>query len=317
MAGTTTVPAAETRPDTKTARKPHRIKTSRGDKVFVVCNTIFLALVGLIVLYPLIYILSASFSSPRAVTTGQVWLFPKDFSLVGYETVFKNRYIGSGYLNSIYITVVGTVISVATTVMIAFPLSIRDLAGRNVIMGILTFTMLFSGGLIPSYLWINQLGLYNTYWALILPGCVGVYNVIIARTFFQSSIPYDLYESATLDGCSDIRYIFSIVLPLSKAIIAVLVMYYAVGYWNAYFSALIYISDSAKQPLQVVLRDIMTKNQIDPTTMVDVSLIQKKEGLAQLLKYSLIVVSSVPMLIIYPFVQKYFVKGVMIGALKG
>lgn len=296
---------------------PRKIKLSTGDLVFTIINYVILTLLMLIVLYPLIYILSASFSSPRAVTTGRVWLYPVDFSLVGYETVFKNSRILSGYGNSIYITAVGTLISLIATVMAAYPLSVRDLVGKNIIMGILTFTMLFSGGLIPTYLWINQLHLYNTHWALILPGAVGVYNVIIARTFFQSSIPHDLYESATLDGCSDFRYIISVVLPLAKPILAVLVMYYAVGYWNSYFSALIYISDPSKQPLQVVLRDIIMQNQLDPTTMVDVSLLQKKEGLAELLKYSLIVVSSVPMLILYPFIQKHFVKGVMIGALKG
>lgn len=295
----------------------HRVKQSRSDQIFNIVNYSLLTLVMIIVLYPLIYVLSASFSTPYAVTSGQVWLYPVDFSLIGYETVFRNPDIVSGYLNSILITVSGTLVSLIVTVMAAYPLSVRDFKGRNFFMALYTFTMMFSGGLIPSFLWIQKLHLYNTYWALILPGAVSVYNMIIARTFFQSSIPYDLYESASLDGCSDIRYMLSIVIPLSKPIMAVLVMYYGVGLWNSYFNALIYLADKSKMPLQVVLRNIILQNQIDPTTMVDVDAMLKKQGLSELLKYSLIVVSSVPMLILYPFIQKHFVKGVMIGALKG
>lgn len=295
----------------------HRVKQSRSDRIFNIVNYTFLTLAMIVVLYPLIYVLSASFSTPYAVTSGQVWLFPVDFSLVGYETVFKNQDIVSGYLNSIIITVSGTIVSLIVTVMAAYPLSVRDFKGRNFFMALYTFTMMFSGGLIPSFLWIQQLHLYNTYWALILPSALSVYNMIIARTFFQSSIPYDLYESASLDGCSDIRYMLSIVIPLSKPILAVLVMYYGVGLWNSYFNALIYLADADKMPLQVVLRNIILQNQIDPSTMVDVDAMLKKQGLSELLKYSLIVVSSVPMLILYPFIQKHFVKGVMIGALKG
>lgn len=251
------------------------------------------------------------------VTSGQVWLFPKEFTLIGYETVFNNPMIVQGYLNTIYLTILGTIINVVLTVMAAYPLSVKTLAGRGLFMGILTFTMLFSGGLIPSFLWINQLGLYDTYWALVLPGAVGIYNTILAKTFFQNSIPIEFYESATLDGCNDIQYIIKIIVPLSKPIIAVLTMYYAVGHWNSFFNALIYLSDSAKYPLQVILRNIILQNQIDYTKMVDVNILMKKQGLSELLKYSLIVVSSVPMLLIYPFVQKHFVKGVMIGAIKG
>lgn len=295
----------------------HRVKQSRSDRIFNIVNYTFLTLAMIVVLYPLIYVLSASFSTPYAVTSGQVWLFPVDFSLVGYETVFKNQDIVSGYLNSIIITVSGTIVSLIVTVMAAYPLSVRDFKGRNFFMALYTFTMMFSGGLIPSFLWIQQLHLYNTYWALILPSALSVYNMIIARTFFQSSIPYDLYESASLDGCSDIRYMLSIVIPLSKPILAVLVMYYGVGLWNSYFNALIYLADADKMPLRVVLRNIILQNQIDPSTMVDVDAMLKKQGLSELLKYSLIVVSSVPMLILYPFIQKHFVKGVMIGALKG
>ena len=293
-----------------------KVKRSTGDKVFDIVNYTFLIFLTLIVLYPLVYVLSASFSSPYAVTSGQVWLFPKDVSLVGYETVFKDPNIVSGFFYAVYRTVLGTLIGVVMTMMAAYPLSVRDFAGRGVFMKLLTFTMMFGGGLIPSFLNINELGLYGTYWALVIPGAVGVYNVIVTRTFIQSTIPYDLYESASLDGCSDLGYFLKVVIPLSKPILAVLTMYVAVGHWNDYFNAMIYLK-SDNYPLQVVLRNIILMNQIDPENMADVDTMMKMQGLAELLKYSLIVISSVPMLLLYPFIQKHFVKGVMIGAIKG
>ena len=293
------------------------IRLSSGDRVFNAVNMFLLSVIMLIVLYPLIYILSASFSNSNAVMAGRVWLFPVEPTLAGYEAVFKNPQIPRSFLNTIYLTVFGTMINIALTVMLAYPLSRRTLFGRGVITGFITFTMLFSGGLIPSFLLIKGLGLYNTYWALILPGAVSVYNVIVARTFFQSNIPDDLYEAASLDGCSDIYFMWKIVLPLSAPIIAVLTMFYAVGHWNSYFNAMIYLQDSKKFTLQVVLRNILIANQIDNEMMKDIDAMQKQEGLAQLLKYSLIVVASVPMLLLYPFIQKHFVKGIMIGALKG
>lgn len=296
--------------------KAMTVKRSTGDKVFDIVNYTFLIFLTLIVLYPLVYVLSASFSSPYAVTSGQVWLFPKDVSLVGYETVFKDPNIVSGFFYAVYRTVLGTLIGVVMTMMAAYPLSVRDFAGRGVFMKLLTFTMMFGGGLIPSFLNINELGLYGTYWALVIPGAVGVYNVIVTRTFIQSTIPYDLYESASLDGCSDLGYFLKVVIPLSKPILAVLTMYVAVGHWNDYFNAMIYLK-SDNYPLQVVLRNIILMNQIDPENMADVDTMMKMQGLAELLKYSLIVISSVPMLILYPFIQKHFVKGVMIGAIKG
>lgn len=295
--------------------KAMKVKRSTGDKVFDIVNYTFLIFLTLIVLYPLVYVLSASFSSPYAVTSGQVWLFPKDVSLVGYETVFKDPNIVSGFFYAVYRTVLGTLIGVVMTMMAAYPLSVRDFAGRGVFMKLLTFTMMFGGGLIPSFLNINELGLYGTYWALVIPGAVGVYNVIITRTFIQSTIPYDLYESASLDGCSDLGYFLKVVIPLSKPILAVLTMYVAVGHWNDYFNAMIYLK-SDNYPLQVVLRNIILMNQIDPENMADVDTMMKMQGLAELLKYSLIVISSVPMLILYPFIQKHFVKGVMVGSVK-
>ena len=295
----------------------HKIAMSRGDKVFIVINYLFLTMISLLILYPLIYVLSSSFSSPQAVTQGKVLLLPVEPTLLGYRQVFKNPNVLSGYWNSIVLTTLGTTVNIVLTVMLAYPLSVRDFAGKKLFTALITFTMLFGGGLVPTFILVNNLGLYNTIWALILPGAVSVYNTIIARTFFQSSIPYDLYESATLDGCSDIRYIISVILPLSKAILAVLVLYYAVGHWNSYFNALIYLKDSEKYPLQVVLRSIIIEGNEDQSSMVDVDLRLVRQGLNNMLKYCLIVVASVPMLILYPFIQKYFVKGVMIGALKG
>ncbi len=298
-------------------KKTVRVKNSFGDRIFLIINYTFLIFITLVILYPLIFVVSSSFSSPQAVTTGKVWLFPVEFSLIGYTTVFKNPSVLLGYWNSIKLTVLGTSVNVLLTVMLAYPLSVKTFAGRKLFTGIITFTMLFNGGLVPTFILINRLHLYNTVWALILPSVVSIYNVIIARTYFQNSIPYDLYESATIDGCSDIRYILSILLPLAKPILAVLVMYYAVGHWNSYFSALIYLKDKDKFPLQVILRSLIIVPQEDQSSMVDVDKVLMRQGLNNLMKYSLIVVASLPMLVLYPFIQKHFVKGVMIGALKG
>ncbi|MGL6173409.1 MAG: carbohydrate ABC transporter permease [Cellulosilyticaceae bacterium] len=294
-----------------------KIKQSKGDRIFNIINNLILMIILLIVAYPLIYILSASFSDPLAVSSGKVWLWPVDFTLRGYEVVLKHPDIMRGFANALYLTVVGTIVQVIVTIMAAYPLSRRTLYGKGPITLFFTFTMFFGGGLIPSFILINNLGLYNTYWALILPGAVGVYNVIVARTFFQSTIPEDLFEAGQLDGCSDIKFLMSVVLPLSKPIIAVLVMFYAVGHWNSYFGPMIYLSDKKLYPLQIILRNILIQNQFNAEMMMDVDAMEKQRGLAELLKYSLIIVSSIPMLILYPFIQKHFVKGVMIGAIKG
>jgi ABC-type glycerol-3-phosphate transport system permease component len=275
-----------------------------------------LAFVLIIVAYPLIFVLSASFSEPYAVISGQVWLYPVRFSTVGYTTIFRDAGLMRTFLNSVHVTALGTAINLMCTVMAAYPLSVKTFVGRGVFMGILSFTMFFGGGLIPFFLLVRNLGLYNTYWALVLPGAISVYNVIVARTFFSTSIPYELYEAAELDGCSDIYYLIRVVLPLSAPILAVLVMYYAVGHWNAYFNHMIFLKDKAKFTFQITLRSILIQNQ-NSDMMIDASVLQRQQGLADLLKYSLIVVSSTPMLLLYPFIQKHFVKGVMVGAIKG
>jgi putative aldouronate transport system permease protein len=295
-------------------------KQQAGDQVFYAVNDLILLVALLAVIYPLVFIFSASFSSPQAVTTGRVWLLPVDPSLEGYRAVFRHPLIMSGYLNTILYTAGQIVVSVTLTMAAAYPLSRRDLPGRGVFTFLFAFTMLFSGGLIPTYILMMQLGLLDSRLAVILPGAVGVWNLIIARTFIQQTIPQELYDSASIDGCSDTRFLVSIVLPLSKPIIAVLALFYGVGQWNAFFNAFIFLSSPSKYPLQLILREILILRELMGQmmdTQVDPILMQQMRGLANLLRYSLIVVASLPVWIIYPFVQKQFVKGVMIGSLKG
>jgi putative aldouronate transport system permease protein len=297
--------------------KTSRIRESYGDRLFLICVYTFLIMVTIVVLFPLIFIISSSFSSPQAVVSGKVWLLPVDFTLEGYKAVFRNPQIVFGYLNSLYYTVIGTAVNVALTVMLAYPLARKTFYGRNFIMVLLVITMMFEGGLIPLYLVVKNLHILDTRWAMILPGAMAVFQVIVARTFFQTTIPEEIAEAAELDGCSDIRFITSMVIPLSKPILAVLTLMYAVGHWNAYFDALIFLKSPELFPLQIVLRNILILNSIDPTMVSNVDQMLAQQGLKDLLKYSLIVVASAPVLIIYPFVQKHFVKGVMIGSLKG
>lgn len=294
-------------------------KSSRGDGLFYLINGSLLAFALVVVLYPLIYILSASFSSTSAVITGQVWLWPVDFSLSGYKAVFENRHILTGYGNTIFYTIFGTIFNLVLTIAAAYPLSRKDFKGRNIYMMIFVFTMFFNGGLIPTYILMTKLGLVNTRYVMILAGALSVYNMIITRTFFQATIGKELYDAAKIDGASDIKILFKIVLPLSKAIIAVITLFYMVHHWNQFFNAFIYLNDKKLFPLQLILREILIANQIDVSMMENIELeeLEAKEGLAELLKYSLIIVSSAPVLMIYPFVQKYFVKGVMIGSVKG
>lgn len=294
-----------------------KMKRSKDDMVFDVAVNIILTLILIVVMYPLVYIISASFSSPEAVVSGRVVLFPVDVSLEGYRAVFRNKDVWMGYKNTIIYTVFGTFINLAVTLMAAYPLSRPDFKNKSFWSLFFTFTMLFSGGMIPSYILMRDLHLINSRMVMILPGALSVYNMIVARTFIQNSIPMELLEAAQLDGCSDAKYFFKIILPLSKAVIAVLVLFYAVGHWNAYFNAFLYLNDRELFPLQIVLREILIANSIDVNSVVDPTLLEAKQGLADLLKYSLIIVASVPILCLYPFAQKYFVKGVMIGSVKG
>ncbi|WP_028548396.1 carbohydrate ABC transporter permease [Paenibacillus sp. UNC451MF] len=293
------------------------IKETKSDQLFTFINYTILSLFLITILYPLIYVVSASISSSEAVISGKVWLWPVNPSLDGYSAVFKHKLIWSGFMNSIYYTVAGTLINVVMTILAAYPLSRKDFYGKNVFMFLFVFTMMFSGGLIPTYMLVKDLGLLNTTWSMLLPGALGVWNMIITRTYFQTTIPDELLEASQLDGCTDFQFIWKIVLPLSGPIIAVIALFYAVGHWNSYFNALIYLKKQSLYPLQLVLRDILVQNDVDMNMLVDVAEQAKREGLRELLKYSLIVVATVPLLVVYPFVQKYFVKGIMIGSLKG
>jgi putative aldouronate transport system permease protein len=297
------------------ASKINPIKDSIGDKAFLFTIYVILSIMLIVVLYPLIYILSSSFSSPAAVTSGRVWLWPVDLSINGYEKLFHTPKIMTGYANSLFYTAAGTLISVVLTIMISYPLSRKTFFGRNVLMMMITFTLLFSGGLIPTYMVVREMGLIDTRWAVLIPNAIWVWQVIIARSFFQTSIPDELIDSSEMDGCSDFRFIRSVVVPLSKPIIAVLVLMYAVGQWNAYFDALIYLKSANLFPLQLILRSIIIEN--NSSGVMDAMKLVERQQLTELLKYSLIVIATLPVLIIYPFVQRYFVQGMLVGSVKG
>lgn len=296
------------------------LRQSTGDRLFQIANTTFLILLVVLILYPLLYIVSASVSDPTYVNSGQMWLFPKGFTLEGYERVFRNADIWTGYMNSIFYTVGGVALNLAVTLPCAYALSRRNLAGRNVFTLFIVFTMFFSGGLIPTYLLVKSLGLVNTYGALILPSAASAINIVVSRTFFQGNVPVEMEEAAAMDGCSDFRLFIQIILPLSKALIAVMALFYGVGHWNQYFSALIYLSDRELYPLQLFLREILVQQEISAqmlTTGSDLNMdMSEQTRISELIKYAVMIIAALPLLIVFPFVQKHFVQGVMIGSLK-
>jgi putative aldouronate transport system permease protein len=296
-------------------RRATRIRDSFTDRVFMVGVYVLLTVFLLVVLIPLIYIVSSSFSDPTAVSSGRVFLWPVNFTLEGYTTALRDPQIPIGFLNSLFYTVVGTLLSVTLTVAIAYPLSRKDFWGRRGLTLGIVLTMLFSGGLIPTYLVVQSLGLLDTRFALILPQAMGVWQVIIAIAFFRTSIPDELYEAAQLDGTSDLRLLWSVVLPLSKPLIAVIALMYAITQWNSYFDALLYIRSPDLYPLQLVLRNVLILNQ--QVAGMSATELLERQRVADLLKYSLIVISTVPVMLIYPFVARYFNKGIMVGAVKG
>lgn len=295
-----------------------RIQQGISDKIFTIVNYTFIIIFTIIFLYPLIYVVSCSFSDAVAIWGGKVFLFPVGFTTAGYKLVFENKDIWTGYLNTIIYTVSGTAISVFLTLLTAYPLSRKDFMPRNVVMFAYVICMYFSGGLIPTYLLIKRLGLINTIWALIIPSAISTYNVIIARTFFSTTIPKELYEASQMDGCSNTNFYFRVVLPLSKPIIAVFVLFAAVGYWNMYFNALIYLTSRSKYPLQLILREILITAQmvINLTKSSDIARLSEMVELSENLKYAVIIVASLPVLVLYPFVQKYFIRGIMVGSIK-
>jgi putative aldouronate transport system permease protein len=296
------------------------IKEGTGDKIVNFLNLFLLTVLFLVVLYPLIFIVSASFSDPQLVSTGKIYLLPKGFNIEGYVRIFRDKEIMIGYRNTIFYTVAGTLVNLALTLPAAYALSKKDLVGRNVIMFFMAITMYFSGGMIPTYLLVKSLNLLNTWVVLLIIGAVSTYNLIIARTFFITGVPHELEEAAIIDGCSQAKTFLLIVLPVSKALIGVMALYYGVGHWNSFFSALIYITDRNKVPLQLVLREIligeqMREEMLEEAMNDEMQLLRLQ--LTTLIKYGVIVVSSAPVMVAYPFLQKYFNKGIMLGSLKG
>ena len=300
------------------AIRSRKVKVCTEDKVFNIISYIVLSLLLVVFIYPLVYVVSASISKPSEVLSGQMWLFPSSIYFDGYVEIFKYTQLWTGYLNTIVVVGLGTLLSLAVTFAAGYALSRKDFFSRRFFMLTFVFTMFFGGGLIPTYLLISKtLNMYDKLSALIIPSAVSVWNIILVRTYFMSSLPEDLLEAAKIDGCGNLRYFVSIAMPLAGPIIAVIALYNIVGRWNSYFDALIFLSTPEKYPLQLVIRNLLTQNQmtnLDPSAgIIEIENIMKVEGM----KYGTIIVSTLPMLIIYPFVQKYFVKGIFVGSLKG
>jgi putative aldouronate transport system permease protein len=291
-------------------------KLTKSDLAFMIFIYAMAGLLLVIVLYPMWFIVIASFSDPTAVNTGRVVLLPAMVTLNGYKTLLETDYIMTGYRNTIIYTIVGTLVGLAVNLPAAYALSRKDFYGRKFFNLYFIFTMFFSGGLVPTYLTIQQFHLLNSFTVMVVPFSVAVYNMLVARTFFQNSLPAGLLDAARIDGCGNLRYFFLIALPLSKAIIAVIALWTAVGHWNAYFNALIYLRDQARMPLQIILRDILILNQNMATLIRGEASIQAQKT-ASLIKYASIVVSAAPIMCLYPFLQKYFNQGVLVGTFKG
>jgi len=299
----------------------NRIRNSFQDNVFDSINFVLVTCVLVIVLYPLLFVVSASFSDPDLVTRGQVWLLPKGLTIEGYRRVFLYKDIWKSYSNTIIYAVTGAMFTLFLTLTAAYGLSKDDFPFKKLLTFVFAFTMFFSGGLIPYFLVVQRLNLINKVYTLPLLGAVGFYYIIISRTYFKTSIPNEILDAAAIDGCSNFAAFFRIVLPLSKPIISVIALYAAVNMWNGYFNALIFLRDRNLQPLQILLREILTLNQIDFNSMMDggeqLVLGMERHKMAQLIKYAVMIVSSLPIILAYPFIQKYFVKGIMIGSIKG
>ena len=294
------------------------IRPTFKDRVFRAIVIAVLAIIIVVIAYPLYFVIIASFSDPKELYKNSLLLFPKGFTLSSYELAFQNKDIWTGYGNSILYTFLGTTINILMTVIGAYPLSRQDFVGRGILTFFYTFTMFFGGGLIPFYLVCKSLGLLNNIWGMIIPGAVSVYNMIIMRTFFQSRIPVEVQESAMIDGSSNIGLLFRVVLPLSTPIIGVMALFYGVGHWNAYFNAMIFLSDRSKYPLQLILREILVQNQVTSmlTTATDAGYADRI--MSQIgLQYVVVIIAMLPIFIIYPFLQKFFKEGIMVGALKG
>ncbi len=290
---------------------------SLEDKIVTFVIYAFLTLITLVILYPIVYVVSASFSEPQAVISGRVKLFPVDFTLRGYEAVFKNGKLINGFMNSIFYVAVSLVLNLTMTMLCAYPLSRKEFTARGWVSLFFVFTMYFSGGMVPSYILVNKLHLLNTRWAMIIPTAMSTYNMIICRTYIMNNIPDDLYEAGQIDGCSPFRYMLQVIVPLSKSILAVLLLYYGVAKWNDYYNAMIYLYKDNLQPLTMVMREILILGEVDMTKVSNADAVAKLQGMSELLKYATIVVASLPVVMLYPAIQKHLVKGVMVGAVKG
>lgn len=293
------------------------IKKPMEDRVFNAITIGVVSFMTLIVLLPMMNIVASAFSDPSAVKTGKVLLLPVDFTLDNFKLILEYKHIWTGYRNTIFYTVTGTLINVFLTMICAYPLSVRSFSGRSTLNKVLFFTMIFNGGMIANYMLMRELKLLNTIWAVLLPGAINVYNVMITRTYLETSIPGELEEAAKIDGCNSFQYFIRFVLPLAKPIIAVIAMYYAVAHWNSYFNAFLYLNERDMYPLQLFLREILVNSQFQAGVVDDPEMVQAMMGVAETLKYVVIVVATAPLMMIYPFVQKHFVKGVMIGSVKG
>jgi putative aldouronate transport system permease protein len=297
------------------------IRESRGDRLFGLVNVLILGLILVVVVYPLWYVIIASVSDPDLVNSGQVVLWPRKLTVLGFKRVFEDPEIISGYRNTIFYTLGGTCINLFVTLTAAYALSKKRLHGQKFFLFLFSFTMFFSGGLIPTYLLVKSLGMINKVWALLIPGAASVYNILVARTFYQNSIPKEIEESAMIDGCSTTYMFISIIVPLSRALVAVMALFYGVGHWNAFFDALIYISNRKLFPLQLILREILVQTQLKSEMLKDLSMQEESMDvtmkLASLIRYSVIIVSTIPVMVAYPFLQRYFTQGVMLGAIKG
>lgn len=292
---------------------------SVSDKTFDLMNKILVGFLTLVIVYPLIFVISASISDPAAVSTGKMWLWPVDITFAGYQRVFQNDAIWLGYRNTIFYTIIGTIIHLIVLLPCAYALSRKEVMGKKYILWIILFTMMFNGGLIPTYLVIKTLGMVDTIWAIVIPGVVGAWSILVARTFFQQTIPDQLVEAAKIDGASDYYIFGKVVIPLSMPIIAVMALFHAVSLWNQYFTALIYLSDEKLYPLQLILRQILVVAQISQEGgggPGEIESLVEQVKTASLVKYAVIMVSSLPLLIVYPFLQRFFVQGVLIGSVK-
>ena len=296
-----------------------KIGQTRGDRVFGVINGIFIAFLTLITLYPMIYVVSASMSSPSSVTSGRMWLWPVEITFEGYARIVKNSEILNGYKNTILYTLVQIALLLSTTLPAAYALTVKQLPGRRFVVVLFSITMFFSGGMIPLYVINRNLGLANTMWAVLLPSATSMWYIILSRTFFQSTIPHELEEASQIDGCSVFSTFLRVVLPLSAPIIAVMALYFGVARWNSYFGEMIFFRDREKYPLQLYLREILIVAQFseENTSNADAITMAEQVRISAIIKYATMIVATVPLIIAYPFIQRYFVKGVMIGSIKG